>query len=68
MFAFFLEGRLLFNVFYTGILLYVCKQTFRKSNVCISQKGKRVVIRNLRDNIFYIKIYIILYKDIYIFI
>ena len=37
------------------MFLYVCKQTFHISKVRIFQKVKGVIIRNLRDTVFYRK-------------
>ena len=37
------------------MFLYVCKQTFHISKVRISQKGKGVMMRNLRGTVFYMK-------------
>ena len=37
------------------MFLYVCKQTFHISKVCISQRVKGVIMRNLCDTVFYIK-------------
>ena len=55
------------------MFLYVCKQTFRISKVCISQKVKGVIMRNLRGTIFfmwrrmYCKIFISALKSTYTF-
>ena len=35
--------------------MYVCKQTFQISRVRISQKAKGVIMRNLRNVVFYVK-------------
>ena len=37
------------------MFLYVCKQAFPISKVCISQRVKVVIMRNLCDTVFYIK-------------
>ena len=41
-----------------------CKQKFRMSKVCISQKVKGLIMRNLRGTIFCMKKYVL--KDFYI--
>ena len=46
------------------MFLYVWKQTFRTSKMRISQKGKGVIMRNLHDTNFYMKINVLQYFHI----
>ena len=46
------------------MFLYVCKQTFCKSKVRMSQKVKGVIMRNLRDTVFYMKTNVLQYFHI----
>ena len=41
------------------LFLYVCKQTFRKSKVRISQEVKGIIMHNLCGTIFYIKAHVL---------